>query len=184
MSLLKGDKIQKESMQIASENALHLSAEFEKCQWWGTCTCCSQLGELRKNKCSSSHSATLLLCPGQQFLLWSHSEDTGSKLGVTPESRKRAEDGHRNGEVLGKNYQAFVFPPCSPCCWLCVTWKADWDHSLQLMWKCSLLVRAELSGDKDKAVGGMSAFHFPRGKPSPSGQDSEEREQLPGPSRA
>lgn len=90
------------------------------------------------------------------------------------------------GEVLGKNYQAFVFPPCSPCCWLCVTWKTDWDHSLQAMWKCSLLVRAgspssaaELSGDKDKAVGGMSASHFPSGKPSPSGQHSEETEQLP-----
>lgn len=58
------------------------------------------------------------------------------------------------------------------------------------MWKCSLLVRAgspssaaERSGDKDKAVGGMSAFHFPNGKPSPAGQDSEEREQLPRPTQ-
>lgn len=107
---------------------------------------------------------------------------------MTPESRHRVEDGERKGQVLGKNYQAFAFPPsspCSGCCWLCVTWKTDWDHSLQLMWKCSLLVRAgspssaaELSGDKDEAVGGMSAFHFPREKPSPAGQDSEEREQA------
>lgn len=40
---------------------------------------------------------------------------------------------------------------------------------------------AELSVDKDKGVGGTSAFHFPSGKPSPTGQDSEEREQLPRP---
>lgn len=110
---------------------------------------------------------------------------------MTPEGRNRVWYGERKGEVLGKYYQAFAFPPCSPCsgcCWLWVTWKTDWDHSLQLMWNCFLLVRAgsaaELSGDKDKAVGGMSAFHFPSGKPSPAVKDSDGREQLPRPSRA
>lgn len=137
--------------------------------------------------------ATQPLCPCAQastsfcgVTLKSDRSETGEQ--VTPESRHRVEDGERKGQVLGKNYQAFAFPPsspCSGCCWLCVTWKTDWDHSLPLMWKCSLLVRAgspcsaaELSGEKDEAVGDMSAFHFPRGKPSPAGQDSEEREQA------
>lgn len=31
MSLLKGNKIQKDHMQITSENALHFSAEIERC---------------------------------------------------------------------------------------------------------------------------------------------------------
>lgn len=79
MSLLKGNKIQKESTQITSQNALHLSAELGKCPViWDLCM---QLTAGEAEGARGLLQATLPLCPGQHFLLWSHSEDTGPKLG-------------------------------------------------------------------------------------------------------
>lgn len=64
MSLLKGNKIQMENMQITSENALHLYSEFEKCPvMWDLYM---QLTAGDAEEAQGLLQATQPLCPGAQ----------------------------------------------------------------------------------------------------------------------
>lgn len=60
---------------------------------------------------TSAPPATLPLCPGQQFLLWSHSEATGSKLGGRWLQRARRELRMRTEmeKCLGKTTKPLFF---------------------------------------------------------------------------
>lgn len=64
---------------MTSENALHLSAEFEKCPVMWDLYVLLTAGNAEEAQ--GPLQVTQPLCPGQHFLLWSHSEDTGPKLG-------------------------------------------------------------------------------------------------------
>lgn len=63
---------------MTSESALHLSAEFEKCPEVWDLFMLLTAGNAEEEP--ELLQATLPSCPGQHFLLWSHSEDTGPKL--------------------------------------------------------------------------------------------------------